>query len=356
MSIVSNYTSEEANVALTRQRRNATISSLIIAVLVIVMIGLIMALIFLPSFFLQSPTIVTYSSNSPEDDKLTQKEMSPKIQRKPSAPSSSMAKVIASTSPSTTAIPVPEVNVPDPSVDFGSGDDFGEGWGSGGGGGGGGGGTSFFGQKSNAERIAYVIDYSLSMRGERERLMRKELGNSLKKLPNGAQYQMIFFAGPAWVGGFQVNMQKGNKEATVKGPRGHSFDWKSGGTAHDWDTKGNKQVPEWKTASDAELDKSQKTVQDTKLVWGTIWEPALEMALSMDPQPQVIYFMTDGSAGKDSGDTARKIGAKAKRKGVIINTVALMQPKAHDPMEDLAKRSGGSFTIVEKGGKVKKVR
>ncbi len=70
------------------------------------------------------------------------KEMTPKVQRKPSAPSSSMAKVIASTTPSPTAIPVPDVRVPDPSVDFGSGDDFGDGWGSGSGDGSGAGGTT----------------------------------------------------------------------------------------------------------------------------------------------------------------------------------------------------------------------
>ena len=48
-----------------------------------------------------------------------------------------MAKVIASSTPSPTAIPVPEIEVPDPSADFGSGDDFGAGWGDGGDGGGG---------------------------------------------------------------------------------------------------------------------------------------------------------------------------------------------------------------------------
>lgn len=50
-----------------------------------------------------------------------------------------MAKVIAANTSSPTAVPVPEVDVPDPSTDFGNGDDFGDGWGSGGDGGGGGG-------------------------------------------------------------------------------------------------------------------------------------------------------------------------------------------------------------------------
>jgi hypothetical protein len=48
--------------------------------------------------------------------------------------------VIAAQTTSNVAIPVPEVDVPQPSTDFGNGDDFGDGWGTGGDGGGGGGG------------------------------------------------------------------------------------------------------------------------------------------------------------------------------------------------------------------------
>ena len=356
MSIVSSYASDTAEAALKRQRRTATVSSLIISVLVVVRLGLILALILLPGLFTESATIVSYNGREIVEEEITKPEMTPQVQRKPSAPSSSMAKVIASVTPSPTAIPVPDVNVPDPSVDFGSGDDFGDGWGDGSGSGGGGGGTTFFGQRSNAERIAYVIDYSASMKGAREALMRKELTTSLKKVPYDSKYQLIFFAGPAWVGGFNVQMAKGNKGADVKGAKGHTFEWKCTGGAHDWKTVGKEQVPEWLVATDPQLSKSQKVANETKLVWGTIWEPALEMALRMDPQPQVIYFMTDGSAGPESGKTAERIGAKAKSKGIVIHTVALMEPKAHKAMDELAKRTGGSFTVVEQGGKVKKMR
>jgi hypothetical protein len=354
MSIVSDYSSPAAKEALRRQRIASSLTSILISILVVVLVGLIMALILLPGLLFEHQTLVTYAANLEKEEKLDLKEMTPKVQRKPSAPSSSMAKVIASTTPSPTAIPVPEVRVPDPSVDFGSGDDFGEGWGSGSGDGSGAGGTTFFGQTSKADRIAYVIDYSASMKGEREKLMRKELSSSLDKLGYHTQYQMVFFAGPAWVGGNDVNSDK--KTAKIKGARGHSFEWKCTGGAHNWETKGKKQVPQWLEATDGQLSKSKKVVKETKLVWGTIWEPALEMALSMDPQPQVIYFMTDGSAGPKSGDTARRIGLKARTKGIIINTVAMMEPRAHQAMEELAERTGGSFTKVMPGGKVVKVR
>jgi len=55
-------------------------------------------------------------------------EITEEVARKPSAPSSSMAKVIASSSASPTAVPVPNITVTKPSIDFGNGDDFGDGW------------------------------------------------------------------------------------------------------------------------------------------------------------------------------------------------------------------------------------
>ena len=72
-----------------------------------------------------------------------------------------MSRVIAANTASPTAIPVPELDVDAVSAAFGTGDDFGDGWGFGDGDGfGGGGGTSFFQQKVQAQRVAYVIDYS----------------------------------------------------------------------------------------------------------------------------------------------------------------------------------------------------
>jgi Ca-activated chloride channel family protein len=57
---------------------------------------------------------------------------------RPSAPSSAMAKVVASNTTSSMRVAVPETDIPTPSSDFGDGDDFGSGWGSGGGANGGG--------------------------------------------------------------------------------------------------------------------------------------------------------------------------------------------------------------------------
>jgi len=52
------------------------------------------------------------------------------LQRKPASPSSSTAKAIAANTPSTSAIPVPDMAPAEPSSNFGDGQDFGGGWGS----------------------------------------------------------------------------------------------------------------------------------------------------------------------------------------------------------------------------------
>lgn len=129
--------SPEAEARLEAQRRNSVISSVVISLLALALVVLILLFILLPNLIFKSPPLVTYQAGAPDEDVMEQKQVNPQIQRKPSAPSSSMAKVIASSTPSPTAVPVPETEA-DPNLAFGSGDDFGSGWGSGGDGGPGG--------------------------------------------------------------------------------------------------------------------------------------------------------------------------------------------------------------------------
>ena len=131
--------SPEAQARLAAQQRNSTITSVIIALLVVLLIGVVLLLLLLPKVDNFTPEIVSYQAGTDETEKVVKRELNRAVERKPSAPSSSMAKVIAANTTSTTAVPVPEIDVPDPSTDFGNGDDFGDGWGSGDGDGGGGG-------------------------------------------------------------------------------------------------------------------------------------------------------------------------------------------------------------------------
>jgi hypothetical protein len=126
--------SPEAQARLEEQKRNSVITSVVISMLVFALAVLILLFILLPTVRLASPSIVSYQGSNLEDENMARKEVNDQIQRKPSAPSSSTAKALASNTPSPVSVPVPEVEA-DPNLDFGSGDDFGPGWDNGAGGG-----------------------------------------------------------------------------------------------------------------------------------------------------------------------------------------------------------------------------
>jgi len=343
----------EAEARLAAQRRNSTISSVVISVLVIVIIGLTLGLVLLPSLVKETPVIVSYKGSEADEKEPEQKKVNTQVQRKPTSPSSSMAKVIASASASPVSIPVPDEVVPVESVDFGDGDDFGGGWGDGEGFAKGGG-ASFFNQNVKADRIAYVIDYSQSMKGEKDQLMRDELTKSVSGLGPGTKFQMVFFSGPAWVAGSEV---KGDNSASVvKGKGGHSFKW-FGKNSHEWKPEGKRQKVEWMDVTSKQLEESLAVITESKLSSGTDWTNPLEMVFDMEPPPQIIFFMTDGAmSGRDMMGLSKDLAAKAKSKDIVVNSIALMEPKAEESMLELAKRTGGVFTIVDKDGKSREVK
>ena len=337
-----------------RQQRIATLVSLITALLLMALIGLILAVILMTVNPVGQPSLVSYSGVSEPEQKIKQPKIQTNVQRKPAAPSMAAAKILAANTESPTSIPVPQIEVEEVSIDIGVGDDFGAGWGDGEGFGNGGGST-FFGQTSTSERLAYVIDYSASMRSQgRDQIMRKELSRSLQKMQNGLQIGMIFFAGPAWVAGDKVKMIK-QKEAVVDPPKGKNYKWKTTGGANGWQPDGPKQKAPWWEIGDREVKRLQKIVNETKLVWGTIWHHPIHMALDMDPPPQTIYFMTDGSAS-GSAKWAQEVGKRAKKMGVIINCVALMHPKAKADLKTIAEMTGGMLTMVDANGKREEIK
>jgi len=115
--------------ALRKQKRQSTISSIIISLLSILLIGLVLGFFLLDNYVRETPTIITYAANLNEEQQVQERKVTTQIQRKPSSPSSSQAKVIAAATASPTAIPVPEIEVITPSESFGDTDDFGFGFG-----------------------------------------------------------------------------------------------------------------------------------------------------------------------------------------------------------------------------------
>ncbi|MEO1857150.1 MAG: prenyltransferase/squalene oxidase repeat-containing protein [Rubritalea sp.] len=151
--------SPEAQAALAAQKRTSTIFALIISVLAFALVLLVLMVIALTINLKTPPEIISYASGVSEDETIDRPEMTNQVERKPSAPSSSMAKVIASASTSPTAVPIPDMEITEPSLDFGNGDDFGDGWENGDGDGSGGGGfgnlpSSMKKRCSKADRLA----------------------------------------------------------------------------------------------------------------------------------------------------------------------------------------------------------
>ncbi len=123
--------SPEAQAKINAQKRNSTICSIIIALLTCGVLVVILFYIAISQLFKNNEEMVTYSS-APEtetEEKIVKPEMNNQVEKKPSSPSSSMAKVIAANTPSATAVSVPDQVVAELSPDFGDGDDFGDGWG-----------------------------------------------------------------------------------------------------------------------------------------------------------------------------------------------------------------------------------
>ena len=129
--------SEEARMQLQAQKRNSTISSVLIAILSATLIGLVLWLKTLSSLIFVEPDVVAYSVSSLPETTTTVKKTQTSVKKKPSAPSRAN-RVITSTSVSNITIATPKINAPQPSANFGSGAGTGFGFGSGFGSGGGG--------------------------------------------------------------------------------------------------------------------------------------------------------------------------------------------------------------------------
>ncbi len=222
-------------------------------------------------------------------------------------------------------------------------------------GGGAGLGGSFFGNKADGKHIAFVVDVSASMSNQQLQLMKDELTRSLRGLPSGTSYQVIFFSGPVWFAEQEIAFE-GRTRAIVKGPGGKKLVWESQSGASGFQFGNGRQalpVQPWRLAKPGTLSQSIRSVESVRRSFGTTWRQPLRMALTMDPKPEVIYFMTDGVVNKADEDVReitrlnRRGAGKAK-----IFTTAMMQPKAAKQLYELADNNGGSFSIVRADGSV----
>jgi len=344
--------SEEAREQIRKQKTTATITSILISLLCIALLGTVLGLLTILIPAKEVETIISYQAPVVEEESTNEPKVRVQQRQVPTPPSaaSAVANVITTTAPTSVSIPDTNMMTNVESPDFGAMDDFGMGFGmeeamssS----------TSFFGAKVSGTKICYVIDYSLSMRGKRDELMRKELVDSLSNLQGGADYSLLFWAGAVWQAGDSVTLNQDKTEAIVSTSEGESYRWITKKGTQNWKPDGKRQEMVWTKPSATNIDQSIAQIKSTSLVWGTHWQHPLEYALDVNPAPDVIIFMTDGSSGKESLQIAEDMARVARRKSIVINTVALMEPKAGEGMKLLAEKTGGTAMMVMNESEIK---
>jgi len=122
--------SPEALARLNAQKRNSTITSLAISILTIVLLFLVLGLFLLDRIVKEAPVPVVYQT--PEEEEITDDPKPKKtLDKKPTPSSTSMAKVITSVATADITIPVPDITLEAPSLEFGDSMDFNQDWGGG---------------------------------------------------------------------------------------------------------------------------------------------------------------------------------------------------------------------------------
>ena len=209
--------------------------------------------------------------------------------------------------------------------------------------------VEFFKASSNSDelRVCYVIDFSLSLKGKKEGLLRHEFTRSVNCLPHDTKVSSFMFAGPVWQLGDKMLESQGKKNYQVR--HGESVVNWSANQVHDWTSDVPTSPAKWTVACKNLKAQLASQIKEQPLVWGTDWSHPLKAAMNQEPLPHVIYFMTDGSCNT-ANRSALEIAKIAEEKKVRINTIAMMEPKAEKPMKYLAAKTGGDFVVVNEKG------
>ena len=325
-------------------------TAIAVAIAVHVVIALIAMLVVILPEQKDEPEIVAAVIGPPVEKQEMQKKNVVKQTKKTSASSAAaapMAQLMRANAVAKISLPNVTKTSKGP---LGLGDaDFGSG-GFGSGGSGLGSGASFFGGSSTGKRFLFVLDHSGSMKPNQVELRNNELEKALKSL-KGVQYQILLFAGGAYYGDKGWSMDRGgNRMNTAKGPGGASYPFKSVGGAQDYEFDGpDSGMPkaEWIQASSANAKRTMDFIKGERLFYGTDWGLALDIAHRMEPAPDVIFFMADGTGGNTPGPilaTNEKFGRP------VINTVAMQTTKGMEQFAEVARETKGSYTIVDKNG------
>ena len=192
-------------------------------------------------------------------------------------------------------------------------------------------GCNFFTAKSSGRRFLFILDYSSSMSNAQLLVLKSHLIKALTQLNGKGEVALLFFAGPVW-----LPEQDGS---TVKEA------WGGGGKYEHFDKKDmSRYYPtvRWFVPNKHNLEIVKKYICTSHLVGGTNWSHPFRIALEkMNPKPDVIFFMTDGSVGSSISEQCLELVRKYG-KNITINTIGFGITSG--PLQDIASLSdGGQF-------------
>ena len=213
-------------------------------------------------------------------------------------------------------------------------------------------GASFFGGSSTGQRFAFILDWSGSMKKNQVDMVVREMDKSLKAFKPGVQYQVLLFAGGAFyaVPGWSASNQK--KDATIQDPKGNKYRFKSvGGYSNYRYESSDSRLPTtgWLDVNPKNAKTTMDILRGTKLYGGTDWRWPFKMAMNMDPPPDVVFFMADGTGGADPATILSY--SKKKNRSVQINMFAMETVAGAREMAKIAGDTKGAHKIILRSGK-----
>jgi hypothetical protein len=212
-------------------------------------------------------------------------------------------------------------------------------------------GVTFFGMSSALDRVVFVLDFSVSMKKSQLDLVVKEMDKTLRVLPMRAQYQVVLFAGGAKFADRNWKVEQPNRYDRTMVHRGQKYMFVSPKKSHvDYDFVGtDDELPRdnWLDSSAVNVKRTMEELEKKEAWGGTDWRWAFKVALNMQPPPKVVYFMTDGLGGSN---VELILGYNKKRAKATINTFLMHTSSGAPLMQEIAKETGGRFTIVKNDG------
>lgn len=182
-------------------------------------------------------------------------------------------------------------------------------------------GASFFGLEAQGRRFAYIVDVSGSMNaltgdGESTRweLTRSELLKSISGLDENADFYIVLYS---------------SNPLSLFG------------------------TTQWVRAEPANKRLAGSSLFGISPAGGTKPIPAFSQVFALEPEPDAIYFMTDGLIENDVPALVRQMN---RREDIPIHCILFGEPGApqvsklaKNMMSTIAKHSGGKFTHIREG-------